>query len=94
MARLLYEIARDCQLDMQAQARASKTRGMHSRWQNKFYAAVPYLEAMFDLHGVEQNYGQDSGKSIVRYFLANVSTWKGEKARELKAELKELLGDR
>lgn len=94
MARLLYVIAREIQLDMQQQARASKTRGPHTRWENKFYAAKPYLEAMFDLHGVDQNYYQDTGASVVRYFLANVSSWRGEKAKAIKAELKEMLGDR
>jgi len=30
----------------------------------------------------------DSGKSIVSYFLANAGQWRGEVAKEVKAELK------
>ena len=32
-----------------------------------------------------------SAKETVRYFLFNASTWRGEKAREIKKELKELI---
>jgi hypothetical protein len=33
-------------------------------------------------------YGMDSGKSIILYFLANASTWRGDTAKRVKAELK------
>ena len=54
------------------------------------YAARPYLEAMDELDSIEDNYYADSGTSIVLYFLANASSWRGETARRIKAELKEL----
>ena len=57
-------------------------------WKNVNYAAKPYLDAMAQMDSVSQNYGWDSGKSIVLYFLSNASSWKGEKAKEIKAELK------
>lgn len=50
--------------------------------------AAPYLNAMRSLSTVDDYYGMDSGKSLVRYFLANASTWKGEIARRIKLELK------
>lgn len=56
------------------------------------YAAKPYLEAMFDLNTINDNYGLDSGKSIVLYFLSNASTFRGEKAKALKTELKAIVG--
>lgn len=56
-------------------------------------AAKPYLDAMATMRSVDENYYHDSGKSIVRYFLANAATWRGEDARRIKAELKRLLGD-
>ena len=52
-----------------------------------YFGAKPYLAAMQSLTNVHDNYGMDSGRSIVNYFLANASTWRGEKAREIKKEL-------
>ena len=62
-----------------------------SNWEKVNYAAKPYLDAMLYLNSVNDNYGFDSGKSIVLYFLSNASQFKGEKAKELKAELKSLI---
>ena len=60
-------------------------------WNKVYFGAVPYLEAMHSLNSIDDNYYYDSGKSVVRYFLANASTWRGDKAREIKAELKAML---
>ena len=60
-------------------------------WKKVYFGAVPYLNAMQALHSVDDNFHYDSGKSVVRYFLANAGTWRGEKAREIKAELKAML---
>ncbi len=51
------------------------------------YGAKPYLEAMYCLNSVTDNYGADSGRSIVAYFLSNATTWKGETAKAIKKEL-------
>jgi len=51
------------------------------------YGAKPYLEAMYSLNSVMDKYGEDSGQSIVAYFLSNASTWKGEVAKGVKKEL-------
>lgn len=56
------------------------------------FAAKPYLEAMGGLTNVTDNYGMDSAKSVVLYFLSNAGTWKGDKAKEIKAELKKMVG--
>lgn len=63
-----------------------------TNWPNVNYAAKPYLEAMATLESIEQKYYYDTGRSIVLYFLANANTWKGEVAREIKKELKQLAG--
>lgn len=55
------------------------------------YAARPYLDAMYQLEDINDRYGLDSAGGIVRRFLANASSFKGEAAKTLKAELKELL---
>lgn len=60
-------------------------------WIKPYFGAVPYLQAMQTLNSINDNYYYDSGKSVVLYFLANASTWKGEKAREIKKELNKLV---
>jgi len=52
------------------------------------YAAKPYLNAMKSLDKVSDDYGADTGKSVVLYFLSNASSYRGETAKRLKAELK------
>ena len=63
-------------------------------WKNVNFAAKPYLSAMYSLDSINDKYGMDSGKSIVAYFLSNASTWKGEKAKEIKKELNAMLKGR
>lgn len=60
-------------------------------WAKPYFGAVPYLNAMQTLNSINDNYGLDSGKEIVMYFLGNAQTWKGEKAREIKKELNSIL---
>lgn len=60
-------------------------------WKNVYFGAVPYLAAMGELDSINDNYIYDSGKSIVIYFLSNATTWKGDTARAVKAELKRRL---
>ena len=81
MARPLYEIA--------SEIRKAWTK--IPKYSKSYFAAMPYLEAMESLDTIDDNYYFDSGKSIVLYFLSNASTWRGEDARRIKAELKEML---
>lgn len=60
-------------------------------WKNVYFGAVPYLNAMSTLHSIHDNFGWDSGESIVRYFLSNASTWRGETAKRIKKELNSML---
>lgn len=75
MARPLHEIAREIRKD----------------WKKPYFGAVPYIDAMASLNKVSDNFYLDSGESIVQYFLANAGQWRGEVARRVKTELKELL---
>ena len=59
-------------------------------WKNVYFGAEPYLDAMSSLDSIDDSYGQDSAKSIVAYFLSNATSWRGETARRVKKELKEL----
>ena len=60
-------------------------------WRNVKYTAKPYLEAMYSLGSVNDTYIMDSGKSIVARFLSNSSSWRGDIANAVKAELKRRL---
>lgn len=60
-------------------------------WKPVNFAAKPYLNAMQSLVNVTDNYGLDSAKSIISYFLANASHWRGEKARTIKKELNKMV---
>lgn len=64
---------------------------IHEDWKKISPYAKPYLEAMFSLNSIKDNYILDSGESIVAYFLANAGSWRGETARRVKSELKEIL---
>ena len=60
-------------------------------WKNPYFGAVPYIEALSTMTNIQDDYGLDSGSSIVAYFLANANTWRGDTAREVKKELKRRL---
>lgn len=60
-------------------------------WKKPYFGAVPYIQAMSTLGDIKQPYGYDSGESIVRYFLSNATSWRGDTARRIKSELKEML---
>jgi hypothetical protein len=60
-------------------------------WRNVYFGAKPYLQAMMSLRSVRDDYGLDSGRSIVMYFLSNASSWRGPLAKEVKKELKKRL---
>lgn len=60
-------------------------------WKKVYFGAVPYLDAMRHMRDVDTPFGDDDGRSIVRYFLSNATTWRGEVAKAVKAELKNRL---
>lgn len=73
--RPLYEIAAD----------------IRKNWPKVNFAAKPYLDAMGSLKTVNDNFYADTGDYIVRYFLCNAGTWRGDAAKRIKAELKAML---
>ena len=60
-------------------------------WTNISTYAKPYLNAMHMLDSINDKYMLDPADEIVRRFLANARSWQGNKAREIKAELKKML---
>lgn len=73
--RPLHEIARD----------------IRKAWPRVHYAALPYLEALRELSSAEEMFYHDTGESVIRGFLANAQTFRGQEARQLKEELKQHL---
>ena len=69
-------------------------RDIRAHWVKPYFGAVPYLDALDSLSHIDDSYGFDDAESIVRYFLANAGTWRGDDARRIKAELKAMLGDK
>lgn len=66
-------------------------REIQSDWKAVYFGAKPYLQALSSLNSINDSYGMDSAKSIVIYFLANAQTWRGEKAKAIKSELKAMI---
>ncbi len=75
MKRPLYEIALE----------------IKKEWKNPYFGAVPYIEAMSTLRSIEDMFIMDTAESVVRYFLANANTFRGDAARRIKSELKSML---
>lgn len=84
MEREIRVIAIEVIYDMMAQ----KSR---IPWQIRYAHAYPYICAMRNLNTINDIYGLDEARSIINYFLANASTWRGETARRIKKELNDML---
>ncbi len=81
----------DRQVDLEVQPIRSIANVAWADWSTSKsgvgYAAKPYLAAMMALDSIEDNYGADPGHMIVRYFLSNARSWRGDVAKAVKAEL-------
>lgn len=65
---------------------------IEKEWGDKVnYAAKPYLDAMRSLNTLDDKYYQDDAESVVLYFLNNARGFTGERAKEIKKELKAML---
>jgi len=78
MTRPIHEIATEIKKDWGAKV---------------YFGAKPYLDAMQTLNSIDENYIEDSACSVVNYFLANATTWRGEVARRVKKELNDMVKD-
>ncbi len=73
--RPLHVIAREIKLD----------------WKNVNYGAKPYLDVLLYSDKVTDSVGCENAKTQVLYFLSNASTWRGETAKRIKAELNKMI---
>jgi hypothetical protein len=74
------------------QSISTTAREISREWKNVNYAAKPYLQAMRSLDSASDSFGYDSAKSVVSYFLANASGYRGDTAKAHKAALKAIVG--
>lgn len=89
MTRPIYVIASEIKADMTAAARANKQQPC--RASSKFAYAWPYLEALEGVVTITDRYYEDTAESVVAYFLGNATTWRGDVAKRIKAELNAML---
>lgn len=76
---------------MENRSLSSIARDIKRVWVKPHFGAKPYLDAMSYLDNIHDKYMYDDARSVVMYFLANASTFRGNDAKVLKAELKNLL---
>lgn len=62
-------------------------------WRKPYFGAVPYLDALSQINSTEKDdfYLFETAGDIVPYLLANMGTFRGEDAKRIKAELKEMV---
>lgn len=75
MARMIFQIAAEIRRD----------------WKKISPYAEHYLNAMDALEFITDYYGADSAVSVIEYFLANASGWRGDVSRRVKTELKQMV---
>lgn len=63
-------------------------------WNKPYFGAVPYINAMLELDTTDPKapYYFEDADMQVRGFLANAATWRGDVAKRIKKELKEMIG--
>lgn len=62
-------------------------------WKKPYFGAVPYIAALSTVHSSDKDarYMYETAESLVQYFLANATYWRGEDAKRIKAELKNMI---
>ena len=68
-------------------------REIHGECSTKdwYVYAEAYVTPMMSLESLSDRYYEDSAESIVMYALANLTSWRGDTARRVKAELNGML---
>ena len=92
MSRLLSTIAQEIITDFKREYNDAIKAGKKAKhWRQIYIHALAYVEPMLCIGDINENYGFDSGRSVVAYALSNLSTWRGEKAKAIKKELNGML---
>ena len=72
---------------------ADIAREIKTIWRKPYFGAVPYLDALEKINSTEKDapYLFETAGDLVPYLLANMSTFRGEDAKRIKNELKEMI---
>lgn len=72
---------------------AEIAREIRAKWNKPYFGAVPYIQAMEQIHSSDKHapYLFETAEDIVPYFLSNATSWRGDDARRIKAELKDMI---
>ena len=56
-------------------------------WKKPYFGAMPYIDALSTVHSSDKDarYMYETAESLVQYFLANATYWRGEDAKRIKA---------
>jgi hypothetical protein len=79
LTRPLSDIAREIEADYERRGKPI------------YFAAVPYVNALFFVNDFTSVYYHDTAEDIVIRLLGNLSTWRGETATRVKTELRAAL---
>ena len=74
-------------MDLTGKPISDLARIIRADWANVYFGAKPYLSAMRGIETINDAYGCEDGRVQVLYFLSNATTWRGDVARQVKAEL-------
>lgn len=69
---------------------AEIVRTIRADWRNPYFGAVPYLDALEGLTTWDCTVEFEHARALAPYLLNNLRTWKGEVARTVKAQLREV----
>jgi hypothetical protein len=72
---------------------ATIAQEINELWPDPYFGALLYIIAMENMATTRDHYRTISGKAAIQLFLANASSWRGDDARRIKAELKHMLKD-
>jgi len=78
-------------VNMEKRSISSIAKDIKRVWAKPYFGAKPYLDAMEYLDNINDSYIYDDARSVIMYFLANASTFRGNDAKVLKQELKNLM---
>ena len=74
-------------MDLTGKSISDLARIIRADWASVNFGAKPYLNAMRSIENLNDAYGCEDGRTQVLYFLSNATSWRGDVARQVKAEL-------
>lgn len=80
-------------MEKQKRTFAAIAAEIKATWKKPYFGAAPYIDALSTINSSDKNarYMFEAAEDLVRYFLANATYWRGEDAKRIKAELKNMI---